>query len=186
MRSDTMNDHPWYALRVRTRHEKAIAALLEEKRYETFLPLYTTRRRWSDRMKELELALFPGYVFCRFDINRRLPILTTPGVMEVVGSGQMFIPVDDSEIQSLKVVAASPVSVEPWPYHYIGQRVRVDCGPLEGVEGLLLNVKNQERLVLSVTLLQRSVAVEIDQRWVRPVNEVLTRSSFVYAPAVGI
>jgi len=177
-RDEVVTVHPWYAVRVRTRQEKLIASLLEHRSYKTFVPLRRGRRRWSDRMKEIEQALFPGYVFCRFDINRRLPVLTTPGVLEVVGSGSAFIPVDEIEILNLQAVVASQICADPWPYQYIGQRVRVECGPLQGVEGFLQTVKTADRLILSVSLLQRSVAVEIDQRWVRPLEE---RSVFACA-----
>lgn len=162
--------HPWYALRVRARHEKTVASFLEEKGLEPFVPVYRCRKRWSDRMKEMELPLFPGYLFCRFDIQRRLPILTTPGVLDVVGFGKTFMPVDESEMSQLQKVVASRQQAEPWPWLEVGQRVRIDRGPLAGIEGLLLGIKNEARLVLSVTLLQRSVAVEVEESSVRPVE----------------
>jgi transcription antitermination factor NusG len=162
--------HPWYALRVRGRHEKTVASFLEEKGLEPFVPFYRCRKRWSDRIREVELPLFPGYLFCRFDINRRLPILTTPGVLDVVGFGKAFIPVDDVEMGHLQKVVASHSQAEPWPWLEVGQRVRIDRGPLSGVEGLLVGIKSSARLVLSVTLLQRSVAVEVEESSVRPVE----------------
>lgn len=169
--------HPWYALRVRARHEKTVASFLEEKGLEPFVPLYRCRRRWSDRMKEMELPLFPGYLFCRFDIQRRLPILTTPGVLDVVGFGKAFVPVDDVEMGHLQRVVASQRHAEPWPWLEVGQRVRIDRGPLTGVEGLLVGIKSAARLVLSVTLLQRSVAVEIEESAVCPVERVTSLAS---------
>src|SRR5438309_1885473 len=89
------NNWPWFAIHIRGRYEKSTAAILHDKGYEWFLPLYKCRRRWSDRSKELELPLFPGYLFCRFDLNDRLPILTTPGVLQIVGIGKTPIPVDE-------------------------------------------------------------------------------------------
>jgi transcription antitermination factor NusG len=167
------NVQPWYALRIRARHEKLIASALFGKGYDVFLPLYRSRRRWSDRMKELDAPLFPGYLFCRFDVHRRLPILTTPGVIQVVGIGKKIVPVDDTEITAIQSIVTSQLSAEPWPYLCVGQRVRIEKGPLTGVEGILLAAKKGNRvLVVSVTLLQRSVAVEIDEEFVSAVDPV--------------
>jgi len=160
--------YPWYALRIRCRREKLVASALCEKGYEVFLPFYQVRRRWSDRIKELQLPLFPGYLFCRFDVHRRLPILVTPGVYDVVGIGKRIVPVDDIEIAAVQAIVVSQLSTEPWPYLHIGRRVRIEVGPLSGVEGILVAVKKAHRLVVSVTLLQRSVAVEIQADWVVP------------------
>ncbi len=164
----------WYALCVRARHERIAWSVLQNKGYETYLPLYRSRRKWSDRITELELPLFPGYVFCRFDpSDRRVPILTTPGVQHIVGAGRSPLPVDESELAAVRAVIASGLAAEPWPYLKAGHRVRIDAGALEGLEGILVEVKKHHRLVISVTLLQRSVAVEIDRTWVSPVAPVL-------------
>ncbi|MFN3322411.1 MAG: transcription termination/antitermination protein NusG [Bryobacteraceae bacterium] len=162
----------WFALRVKARHEKNIAWVLRQKGYEEFLPLYHCERKWSDRMKQLELPLFPGYVFCRFDPRHRLPILTTPGVALIVGNGKTPEPVEDQEIEVLQAVVHSRLSAQPWPFLQVGQRVRIVRGALCGLEGLLVDFRKSLRLVVSVTLLQRSVAVEVDQEWVRPVSHV--------------
>ena len=167
----TNNDPQWFALVVRSQHEKMVSAALQDKGYEEFLPVYTSKRRWSDRMKELTLPLFPGYLFCRFDLNHRLPILVTPGVLQVVGAGKIPLPVEESEIAALRSIVDSGLQAEPWPYLRVGQRVRIERGSLEGVEGILISVKKPFRLVVSVTLLQRSVAVEIDQDWVSPIEQ---------------
>jgi len=135
---------------------------LAGKGYEWFLPLRKSRRRWSDRIKEIEQPLFPGYVFCRFDPLARLPILITPGVIGIVGIGKTPIPIEDSEILSIQTIVKSGLPSQPWPFLQIGERVRIDSGPLEGLEGILLQSKANHRLVVSVTLLQRSVAAEID------------------------
>jgi transcription antitermination factor NusG len=157
---------PWFALQIRSRYEKIAASLLCGKGYELFLPAYKSRRRWSDRIKELEVPLFPGYLFCRFNPLDRLPILVTPGVIQVVGIGKSPVPVDDAEIAALQTAVQSGLPRQPWPFLQIGQRVRVECGPLCGLEGILVDFKGRHRLVLSVTLLQRSVAVEVDGAWV--------------------
>jgi transcription antitermination factor NusG len=159
----------WFAVRTAAGREKAVASQLESKGYEKFLPLYRSNRQWSDRTKRLELPLFPGYLFCRFDFNQRLPILITPGVMLVVGYGKIPTPVGDGEIEALRRVIASGAAAEPHDYLSVGQRVRVREGPLAGVEGILLQVKNSWRIVLSVELLRRSVSVELDREAIVPV-----------------
>jgi transcription antitermination factor NusG len=164
-----MDSLPWYALQVRPRYEKVIASTLLGKGYEGFLPLYVHRSRWSDRIKEVHLPLFPGYLFCRFDINRRLPILVTPGVIHVVGIGQTPYPVAEDEISALKAIVLSGLQAEPRSYLNIGERVRIEIGPLAGVEGILTSLKGSSRLIVSVSLLQRSVSVEISEAWVVPV-----------------
>lgn len=162
---DTLS-HSWFALNTKFRYEDYVAKQLSGKGYETFLPVYKCRRTWSDRIKQVELPLFPGYLFCRFDIANRLPILVTPGIIQIVGFGKTPIPVDDGEIAAIRTVVGADVDKEPWPFLQVGQTVRVEYGALRGVEGILLNVKGGHRLVLSVTLLQRSVAVEVDSAWV--------------------
>ena len=155
----------WYALRIRPRYEKLAAMTLEHKGYESFLPLYKCRRRRPDRFRNVHLPLFPGYLFCHFDVTIRLPILTTPGVMHVVGLGQIPVPVKTDEIDAIRRLVNSPLGPQPWPFIEAGQRVLIQEGPLQGMEGTLLTVKNSHRLVISVALLQRSVAVEIDRSW---------------------
>lgn len=175
-------DVSWFALSTRRNREKNVAEILKGKGYEGFLPTYRTSRKWSDRYKELELPLFPGYVFCRFDPLRRLPILTTPGVILVVGNGRVPIPVEDSEIEALKRISRSHLQAEPWPYLQVGQRVLIEGGSLAGLEGILQDVRKSCRLVVSVNLLQRSVAVEVDRSWVRPAG-LLANRAFAQAGA---
>jgi transcription antitermination factor NusG len=157
---------PWFALHVRARSEQTIAGLLRSKGYEEFLPLYNCKRQWSDRIKHVQLPLFPGYVFCRLDLQNRLPILVTPGVLQIVGLGRSPMPIEEEEITSLQKIVASGIHAGPWPFMKVGQRIRIIRGALEGVEGLLSALKGTRRLVVSVTLLQRSVAVEIDEDWI--------------------
>jgi transcription antitermination factor NusG len=158
---------PWFALRVRSRHENLVAAFLRGKGYEWFLPTYVSGRQWSDRVKRTELPLFPGYLFCRFNVHERLPILKTPGVISVVGIANNPIPVDEDEIAALRVLVRTGVPREPCPFLRAGQRVRIERGALTGLEGILLEFRGRRRVILSVTLLQRSVAVEIDSAWVK-------------------
>jgi transcription antitermination factor NusG len=149
---------------------------LGNKGYESYLPLYTGRRRWSDRIKELELPLFAGYLFCRLDLEqRRLPVLTTPGVRQIIGVGKVPAPVPESEIDAVRAVIASGLAAQPWPYLAVGNRVRVRHGSLNGVEGILLATKKHHRLVVSVELLRRAVAVDIDEAWVEPVPPAAVR-----------
>lgn len=159
----------WYALAVIPRKEKVTARTLRVRGYEDFLPMYSVKRRWSDRVKTVEMPLFPGYVFCRFDATKRLPILKIPTVMSVLGLGNEPRPVDESEIAALQTVCGSGVEPVPCPYLQAGGKVRIQQGPLAGVEGILVEAK-PTRLVLSVTLLQRSVSVELERDWVAPVQ----------------
>jgi transcription antitermination factor NusG len=157
----------WFAINTRVRYEEFAAKQIEGRGYEVFLPTYKSRRRWSDRIKELTLPLFPGYLFCRFEVAKRFPVLTAPGVLQIVGIGKIPTPVDEAEIGAIQVAAEQHLVREPWPYAArIGQRVRVEAGPLRGVEGIVQNIKGQRRLILSVSLLQRSVVVEIENSWV--------------------
>ena len=163
---------PWYAIRIQSRLGNVAAATLRGKGYEEFLPLYRSRRRWSDRIKELDLPLFPGYLFCRCDVNDRLmPILTTPGVIGIVGAGKTPIPVDDEEIEAIRAILRSGLAAHPWPFLQVGSKVYIERGPLTGLEGIIANTDKVYRLIVSVNLLQRSVAVEIDREWARPIAD---------------
>ncbi len=160
--------HPCYVLRVRAGREKSVALLLRNKGFVDFLPLYSTYRRWSDRTKQVEVPLFPGYVFCRFDAENRLPILTTPHVVHVVGMGGAPEPVDEDELTALQRVVSSGLLMQPWPFLKVGQRLIIQQGPLRDVEGILTKIKGVSNLIISITLLQRSVAVCIERAGVRP------------------
>jgi transcription antitermination factor NusG len=166
-----MSDH-WYALHVRPRFEKNVQTHLEEKGYEVFFPTYSVTRQWSDRVKSLQFPLFPGYVFCRFSVNARLPILVTPGVNQVVGAGKTPVMVDETELHTIRQVMESGVAAQPWPYLRVGETVRVETGPLEGLLGIVTRIKNSYRLVVSVSLLMRSVSVELDSKWIKPIAQL--------------
>lgn len=157
---------PWFALQVRSRTEIGVENYLQSYGFECFLPLYTCRKRWSDRIKEVEAPLFPGYLFCRFNPQDRLPILKTPGVIQIVGCNRVPIPVDHREISAIQRLIGSGVPNQPWPFLAVGDRVNIQSGPLRGLEGILTDFKGNYRLILSVSLLQRSVAVEIDSAFV--------------------
>lgn len=163
-----LTEFPWYALRVKPRFERAVYQNLAAKGFLSFLPLYKERRRWSDRVKLVELPLFPGYVFCSLDVQRRLPVLQTPGVLHFVSFDGEPAPVEPNEIHALQTAVSSGAPLAPWPYLREGQRVVVARGPMRGLTGILLKVRDEFRLIISVTLLMRSVAVEIDREAVRP------------------
>jgi transcription antitermination factor NusG len=169
MMPETDNDK-WFALQVRTRWESSTAVLLSGKGYQTLLPTYQTKRRWNGGLQEVTKALFPGYVFCQFDAQKRLPVLITPGVISVVSSARIPLPVDESEIAAIQKVVSSGFQAEPWPYLEVGQKVRIDSDSLEGLEGILVNFKGNHRIVVSVSLLRRSVALEIDRSRVTPIG----------------
>jgi len=172
MEPEKMND-AWFALQIRSRCEDIVTAHLTGKGYEWFLPKYKSRRRWSDRFKEIELPLFPGYIFCRFNPWDRFPILTTPGVAYIVGVAKTPVSIDETEVAAIQAAFKSGLPSQPWQYLQIGRRVRIDYGPLYGLEGILMEVRGQHRLVLSVTLLQRSIAVQVETTWVRPITHRL-------------
>jgi transcription antitermination factor NusG len=161
----------WYALHVKPRFERYVTGQLEQKGYETFLPVYVSKRKWSDRVKTLTLPLFPGYTFCCFNINARLPILVTPGVMTILGVGRLPAPVDPSEIAAIRHVVDSGIHAQPCKYLAVGTKVRIESGPLEGLVGIIARIKDSKRLIVSVSLLMRSVAVELDGTSVKPLQD---------------
>jgi transcription antitermination factor NusG len=166
----------WFALHVKRRNEKVIADILGNKGFEHFVPLYERQSSWRGRPVVLQCALFPGYVFCRFNpFERQVPIMTTPGVLRIVGYGNRPAAIDHEEIEALQTVTRAGLAAEPFPYLTCGTRVRIQRGVLEGVEGLLLSVKNQDRLLLSITLLQRSIALEIERSCVIPLEPAAVR-----------
>jgi transcriptional antiterminator RfaH len=170
METENVN-RSWYALRVKSRHENTVASHLQARGFSSFLPLYRCRRRWSDRFKEIELPLFPGYVFCQFNALNRFPILSVPGTVHVVGAGKTPVPVEPAEIAAIQAAVKFRLPSQPCPFLRVGQKVRIEDGPLCGVEGILTDFKGHRRLVLSVSLLQRSVAVQVDEACVRPMPQ---------------
>lgn len=164
----------WHALYTRHQHEKVVAEFLSSFGFETFLPLYDVVHQWKDRKKHLSLALFPCYVFLRGGLDRRTRILSTPGVHAIVGVAGQPATIPAAEIEAIRKATNSTFRVEPHPFLQCGDRVRVRIGPLAGVEGILLRKKNICRLVLSATLLEKSVAVEVDAHSVERVAAGMT------------
>jgi len=160
--SAAVADSAWYALYTRHQHEKTVARVLAGKGFEIFLPVYAAAHRWKDRTKQLSLPLFPCYVFLRGDTRRRVDILGTPGVHSLVGSEGRPAPIEQSEMDAIRQMIESRMQVEPHPFLRCGDWIRVKSGPLAGIEGILVRKKNLFRLVVSVELLQKSVAVEVD------------------------
>jgi transcription termination/antitermination protein NusG len=160
--SENSNDLPWFALYVKPRHEKNVNLILESKGYETFLPTYSHRARYR---KHFELPLFPSYVFCRLELSTRLPVMTTPGVFSIVGNGPEPEAISEEEVQAVRRLIASGSSPVPWPYVMVGQEVSVESGPLQGVEGVVVDASNEKWLVVSVNLLRRSIAVKLDREF---------------------
>lgn len=179
--SPTMN---WFALHVRSRHEKTVFSQLEAKDQDVFLPLYSVKSKWGSRWRVSALPLFPGYVFCRFDPAIRYSVLATSGVIDIVRFGSEPAPIGEAEIQAVQMIVNSSVPAEPYPALVKGQRVMMTGGPLNGITGTLTNVRNSLRLVVSVDLLCRSVAVEIDREWIVPIDSPTPDySRFIHSPS---
>lgn len=154
----------WFAIRVSPRWEVHSCSELSLRGLDTYLPLCRFKRQWSDRIKVIEQPLFPGYLFGRFCLEDRVRVLQAPGVKQIVGIGNTPATISDSEIENLKALVASGRLLAPWPYLYAGQRIRIDHGPLAGIEGFVVRAEQGEpRIVVSVNLLQRSVAAEISR-----------------------
>lgn len=158
----------WYAAHTCANHEKRVAEQLELRSVENFLPLYPSVRHWRDRRVRLELPLFPGYVFVRLALRDRLRVLQFPGVARLVGFGGLPAPLEDSEVEAIRACLVSGVQAQPYPFLTVGRRVRVKSGPLKGLRGILVRKKNQFRFVISVDLIMRSVAAEIDVAELEP------------------
>ena len=161
----------WYALRVRSRHEKLVHAHLEAKNRNAFLPLYHASHKWADRRKTVHLPMFPGYVFCRFDATLRYSVLATPGVVDIVRVGTEPAAIEDSEIEAVQLIVRSQAPAEPYPDIIAGQRMMISGGPLNGLAGTLAEIRNGLRLVVCVELLCRSVMVEVSRQWVVPLDQ---------------
>jgi transcription antitermination factor NusG len=173
------SETPWFGLHIKSNFEKVTATILEARGLEVYFPSFRSRRRWSDRVKEIDQPLFPGYLFCRFDPHNRLPILMTPGVLSIVGIAKTPAPIADAEICAVQRIVESGLAAGPWPFLQAGQQVVIERGPLAGTEGILLKFKNRYRIVVSVSLLQRSIAAEIDVDMVRAVHSSPARRGLV-------
>ena len=154
----------WFAIRTSPRWEFRASSELALRGLETYLPLRHVKRNWSDRVKIIDQPLFPGYLFGRFHLADRVRVLQAPGVKQIVGVGNTPAPISDSELENLRTLVSANTLLVPWPYLGAGQRIRIDHGPLAGVEGFVVRAdQGALRIVVSVDLLQRSVATEIDR-----------------------
>jgi len=148
---------------VRSNFEQTTARYLEAIGYEVFSPTFQHKRRGYDRVRPVRIPVFPGYIFCRLEVHNRLPVLSAPGMVHIVGFGSEFIPIPDQELESIRVIIASGADMQPCPYLNVGARVRIVQGPLASIRGILLEVRNKHRLVVSVHLLQRSIIADVDR-----------------------
>jgi transcription termination/antitermination protein NusG len=152
----------WYALYTRSRHEQLVKKQLDHKGIVNFLPLYAKMSQWKDRKKEIRLPLFPGYVFVKIVVQERMEVLKSFGAVHIVGDGCTPLPIEDEQIENMRSFVERGLRCNPHPYLAVGNRVRIHDGPLRGFEGILIRMKNRDRFVLSVDLIQRSISVEID------------------------
>lgn len=170
---------PWYAVRVRSNLERMTSLALEGRGLETFLAEYPSRSPTNSARRrsapsgpvganDIKRPLFPGYVFCRFDASNRLPVLCCTGVVNIVSFGGQLAVVDEREIAAVRAMQNAGLGAQPSAYLSRGRRVRMEAGPLRGVEGIVTESTDQFRLVLSITLLQRSVLVEVEREWIAP------------------
>ena len=184
MSSSPHEQNRWYAVRVRSRCEKSAASALQLREVEV-MPAWTPQRRvWVDRVRIVDMPLFPGYVFARFAATRRVEVERVAGVASVVRFSDQCCPVDDREIESIRVVLDSGLDVQRASYLRVGKAVAVKHGPLAGAYGLVVEIKNRYRLVVSVSLLQRSVGVEIDEAMVEPIWSATEAGMGALAPAL--
>ena len=160
----------WYALYTCPRHERRVAEYIAQRRICCFLPLYRSVRRWKDRRKELELALFPGYVFVRMALRDRLRILQVPGAVRLVSFNGKPAALPDVEIEFLRNRQCAAGAIEPHPYLCVGKKVRVRSGPMQGLEGIIRRRKDKCRVIFSIELIMRSVAVEVDEADLDPIR----------------
>jgi transcription antitermination factor NusG len=165
----------WYAVCTFSNHEKCVAGQLSERAVEHFLPLYDSVRRWKDRRVQLQLPLFPGYVFVHLALRDRLRVLEIPSVARLVGFGGAPVALPDNEMEAMRISLASRLRAEPYPYLMVGRRVRVVSGPLAGFDGRVVRKKKQLRFVISLDLIMRSVAVEMDAADLRPCEPLHSR-----------
>jgi transcription antitermination factor NusG len=160
----------WFAVSVSPQHEFAVAETLSQKNVESFVPAHASRRNWSDRVKVVQVPLFSGYVLTRFEWENRVAVLRTPGVNSIVTFGGEATPIPDVEIDAVKLLVSSRLPIEPWPFLRVGQRVRVESGPLSGVEGIVVRRRDAYQVVVSISLLQRSLAATVDHGDLRPLD----------------
>jgi len=174
---NSSEDQSWWAIYTRHQHEKTVADMLSTKGFDVFLPSYDSMRRWKDRNKLISLPLFPCYVFVKGGHERKLQVVSTPGVHMILYHGDRVATIQESEMEAIRAVVQARCRVEPHPFLKCGQRVRVLRGPMEGVEGILTRKKNLVRLILSVAMLAQSVAVEVNAIDVEPVSDAADKGN---------
>ncbi len=171
---------PWFVVHGKTGHERSIGTALATMAFEVFLPARRVKRQWSDRIKQSTTPLFPGYLFCRFDIHDKLNVLKTPGVISIVGIGKEPVPVTDEEVRNVRIMVDSGVSAYPWPYIRVGRPIAISDGPLRGLHAIVLEENASTRkLIVSVELLNRSVAVDIPPEWAISLEPISSDSKHV-------
>jgi transcription antitermination factor NusG len=164
------NFRHWYVLYTYPRHEKAVREQLESRSIEAFLPTFTSKNRWKDRCARVETPLFPGYVFIRVDLSERNKVFAVPGVIRMLSINGLPAPVDDSEIEAVRLCLVGGAALSPYPFIEVGDRVRVRSGLLEGLEGLVSRCKNERRFIIPISLINQSVSVEIDVELLEPLS----------------
>jgi transcription antitermination factor NusG len=169
--SDLASRH-WVAVRVKSNFEHYVSSSIKGKNLEEFYPTYVLKRQ-DDRHSEVRAPLFPGYLFCRLDYQQRFPVLKIPGVVGFVGAGKQPLPVKEEEISEVRRIVESRLPVWPCPFLCVGQRIRLKAGPLCGIEGSILSVTGAWQIVVTVTFLQRSVAVNVNPAWIEPIANVV-------------
>lgn len=164
----------WFAAYTRSRHEKRVARHLQDREIEHFLPMYRTQHRWKDGTRAMvELPLFPGYLFVRVQRSERVSVLEVPGVVSMVGNASHLASLPDFEVEALRQ-GLDPLRTEPHPFLTMGQRVRIKTGALAGIEGIVVRKKGGYRVVLTLSLLMQSIAIEVDGDDVEPVDTSLS------------
>jgi transcription termination/antitermination protein NusG len=177
--TQSLAERHWYAVQISANHEKKVAAALDRRSVECFLPLYRSVRRWKDRKVELHMPLFPGYAFVHFALQERLRVLQVPGVVRFVGFSTGATPVPEIQIEQIKDILNHTFYPEPYPYFTSRRRVRVKSGPLRDMEGVIVRRKNRSRFVVSFELIQRSVVVEVGGLELEPIPNGFSRNEFI-------
>jgi len=166
-----MTSARWYAVTTQPRHEKVVAQQLQAKSIETFLPLLSTSSRWKDRRVLIERPIFPGYVFTHIELKDRHHVFSVPSVVRMLSFSGAPAAIDDAEIEAVRLCLTYGDKPEPHPFPQAGELVRVKSGPLQGLEGIVTRQKNQCRIVVSIALIHKSIAAEIDAHLLEPLGQ---------------
>ena len=172
-----MTSARWYAVTTQPRHEKVVAQQLKAKSIETFLPLLTTPSRWKDRRVFIDRPIFPGYVFTHIELKERHHVLSIPSVVRLLSFGGVPAAIDDAEIEAVRLCLTYGNKLEPFPFPQSGELVRVTSGALQGLEGIVTRHKNQCRIIVSIALIHKSIAAEIDGHLLEPLSHFSEQSA---------